>query len=185
MPPRLRLRATIYQNVPKIIGSVTIILGVIGIPALVTTNTYVRAIAIAIFCTAFLLGILCTISADISERIADAISAIATANSKTLQEQKNELANELRKLNQNVLIIMDDIDRLTPNETANLFQLVKTNGDFPKIIYLLLCQRDTVEHALKIALELDGKQYLKKIVNVGFDIPIPRMVKKLERAEKP
>ncbi len=177
---RLRLRAAIYQNVPKIIGAVTIILGVIGIPALVTTNPYLRGTAIAIFGTAFLLGIACSISADIAEKVADAISAIATANSKTLQEQKNELANDLRKLNNNVLVIMDDIDRLTPNETASLFQLVKTNADFPKIIYLLLCQRDTVEHALEIALRVDGKQYLKKIVNVGFDIPVPSPNRVLE-----
>jgi predicted KAP-like P-loop ATPase len=170
---RLRLHASIYQNVPKIIGTLTIMLSVIGIPAIVISNPYLRATAIVIFGIAFLLGISCALSAEIADKVADAISAIAAANSKTLQEQKTELANDLRKLENNVLVIMDDIDRLTPIETASLFQLVKTNADFPKIIYLLLCQRDTVEHALEIALNVDGRQYLKKIVNVGFDIPLP------------
>jgi len=67
---------------------------------------------------------------------------IDNEQSKSLATLKKELSNQLLELPAPLLVVIDDIDRLTANEIALLFQLVKTNANFPNIIYLLLFQRD-------------------------------------------
>jgi predicted KAP-like P-loop ATPase len=52
-----------------------------------------------------------------------------------------------------------------------LFQLVKANADFPKLIYFLLFQRDIVEKSVEAVAPITGREYLEKIVQVGLDVP--------------
>lgn len=94
----------------------------------------------------------------------------AKSSAQTLEELKGELTRSLKDVEQPLLIILDDIDRLTPEETRIVFQLVKANADFPNVIYLLLFQRDIVEQRLSID-EHGGRAYLEKIIQVPFDIP--------------
>ena len=63
-------------------------------------------------------------------------------------------------------------DRLTKEEIRTLFQLIKANADFPKVVYLLLFDRTVVEKALGGGEEgSSGREYLEKIVQAGFDLP--------------
>lgn len=91
----------------------------------------------------------------------------------SLYELKREITEDLRSLKRPILIVMDDIDRLTADEIRCLFQVVKANADFPNLIYLLLFQRDIIEKSLDQSQGIiSGKDYLEKIVQVGFDIPL-------------
>lgn len=49
----------------------------------------------------------------------------------SLFEMRKELARSLRELERPVLVVIDDIDRLNAREIAALFQLVKSNANFP------------------------------------------------------
>src|SRR5881628_1548344 len=69
-----------------------------------------------------------------------------------------------------LVVIIDDIDRLRPDEIRLLFQLVKANADFPNLVYLLLFQRDIVELAVGES-GLPGEEFLEKVVQVAFDLP--------------
>lgn len=99
--------------------------------------------------------------------------AIAELATKTLAESKQELAEAFRRRPGTVLIVIDDIDRLTNEEVRLLFRLIRTNADFPKFIFLLLFDRDVVAAALDAASPDRGEAYLGKIVQVGFDVPEP------------
>lgn len=94
-----------------------------------------------------------------------------TASQQTLAEMKKEISDSLRKLKKPILVVVDDIDRLTPQEIRLLFQLVKANADFPNVVYLLLFQREIVERSLDSPPAIAGQEFLEKIVQVGFDIP--------------
>jgi hypothetical protein len=72
----------------------------------------------------------------------------ATAATRTLPELKRELTELLRQLRQPLLVVIDDIDRLTPDEMKAVFQLVRANADLPNLVYLLLFPREPVERAL-------------------------------------
>jgi predicted KAP-like P-loop ATPase len=120
---------------------------------------------------ALLAAIILTALGETTNQIADYLSAKAEANRKSVADVKTELRNLLGSMNKNVLVVVDDIDRLTPEGIGVVFQLVKANADFPNLIYLLLFQRDTIEKSLARMGEVDGPQFLEKIVQVGFDIP--------------
>lgn len=91
---------------------------------------------------------------------------------RTLYEKKENLSKLFTDLNRRIIIILDDIDRLTNQEIRLLFQMIKANVDFPNTIYLLAFDRCVVERALSNEQGTLGREYLEKIVQVGFNIPI-------------
>lgn len=106
-----------------------------------------------------------------SEKIAAVLETRSKANIQNLNEQKVELSALLQKLERPIFVVIDDVDRLTADEIRLLFQLVKANADFPNLVYLLLFQRDIVERSLDSPPAINGREFLEKIVQVGFDIP--------------
>jgi predicted KAP-like P-loop ATPase len=123
---------------------------------------------------AFLAAITLATSGDTTNRIAAYLAAKAEATHKSVADIKRDLHGLLEGLSKNVLVVLDDVDRLTPEGIRLVFQLVKANADFPNLVYVLLFQRDTIERALgrmDRAGELDGGEFLQKVVQVGFDIP--------------
>ncbi len=119
-----------------------------------------------------LVGILFVLSSRLASAIAARIDRRQDFGGNIpLRELKSELANQLRGLGSPVVMVIDDIDRLSTKEMKLLFQLVKANADLPSIIYLLLFQRDSVEHALDEVAKGNGPAYLEKIVQVPFDLP--------------
>jgi predicted KAP-like P-loop ATPase len=99
------------------------------------------------------------------------LAAGVETDRKNLSEIKSELATELQGLVAPVLVVMDDVDRLTPGELQEVFQLVKANGDLPNLVYLLLFERDVIEKHIQEVMKVRGCDYLEKIAQVAFDIP--------------
>ncbi|HHP0348611.1 hypothetical protein E1A86_15420 [Acinetobacter baumannii] len=94
----------------------------------------------------------------------------AKLNEKTLKEIREELIKALTKRKTPLLIVMDDLDRLTAVELRMIFQLIKANTDFPNVIFLLLFQKDIVEKKLTDSTQ-SGENYLEKIIQIPFTIP--------------
>lgn len=88
-----------------------------------------------------------------------------------LEKTKELLENALVKSNKKIVIIIDDIDRLTNSQIRDVFQLVKQVADFPNIIYILAMDRKVVRRALQEVHNIDGNEYLEKIIQVPFEIP--------------
>ena len=97
---------------------------------------------------ALLAAIILAALGETTNQIADYLNAKAEANRKSVADVKKELRSLLGSMSRNVLVVVDDIDRLTPEGIRIVFQLVKANADFPNLIYLLLFQRDTIEKSL-------------------------------------
>lgn len=88
----------------------------------------------------------------------------------TLSQIRTQLQNLLSARNQPLLIVLDDLDRLSAEQLKAMFQLVKAHMDFANVVFLLLFQRDTVEQGLQRA-GFDGADYLEKIIQVPFSVP--------------
>lgn len=86
---------------------------------------------------------------------------------------KESIQEKLLAKRQRIVVIIDDIDRLTAEEIRQLFRLVKAVADFPYVVYVLAFDRDVVADALKEVQRGDGETYLEKIVQVPFDLPLP------------
>ncbi len=85
----------------------------------------------------------------------------------------SRLSTALEEQNKRFLIIIDDIDRLTPNEALLIFQLVKSVGRLPNVMYLLAFDRELAEKAVKEKYPSEGPHFLEKIIQASFEIPIP------------
>lgn len=80
-----------------------------------------------------------------------------------LIDQKREtLVNALRNQEKRILIIIDDIDRLTSEEVRQIFKLVKSVANFPNVIYLLAFDENVVAQALESGHAVSGKRVSEK-----------------------
>lgn len=92
---------------------------------------------------------------------------------KNVVKLKMEIAEELRKQSRRIFVTVDDIDRLNPEEIRQLFGLIKSIADFPNIVYLLTFDKRVVIEALRESQGISGENYLEKIVQSPFELPLP------------
>ena len=88
-----------------------------------------------------------------------------------LDKTKAILEDALVEANKKIVIVIDDIDRLSNSQIRDVFQLVKQVADFPNVIYLLAMDREVVRGALSEVHNIDGNEYLEKIIQIPFEIP--------------
>jgi len=110
-------------------------------------------------------------SAQIVQAGAEAAKVTQDTKNMGLADLKRDLGTSLASLPRPVLVVIDDIDRLTTDEIVQVFQLVKVNADFPNLVYLLLFERSIVEKALDRISADRGHEFLQKIVQVEFHVP--------------
>lgn len=89
-----------------------------------------------------------------------------------LDGTKRALNEILLKMRRKIIVVIDDIDRLNNTEIRQIFQLVKSLGDFSNTIYLLAFDKQVVINALAKVQEGPGSDYLEKVVQVPFEIPL-------------
>ncbi|MEU6950223.1 P-loop NTPase fold protein [Streptomyces sp. NPDC046316] len=82
----------------------------------------------------------------------------------------------MRKAGRPVLVVMDDLDRLTPEELLVVFKLVRLVGHLPGVYYLISFDERTLLDVLRRS-ELVGnsesraRDFLEKIIQVRLDLP--------------
>lgn len=95
--------------------------------------------------------------------------------SPTVPSLKRDLSLALQKSAVRILVLIDDVDRLLPEEMLEVFRFVKAVGDLPNVIYVLAFDDNAAVRALDSKYDKDfGRGYLEKIVQVQFNLPIPR-----------
>lgn len=92
----------------------------------------------------------------------------------TVEKLQGELTKVLAEQDKRFLIVIDDIDRLTPDEALLIFRLVKSVGRLPNVLYLLVFDRELAEAIVSERYPSEGPHYLEKIIQAGFDVPQPR-----------
>lgn len=88
-----------------------------------------------------------------------------------LNTTKKDLEKVLKDEYKKIIVVIDDIDRLTNLQIIDVFQLVKQVADFPNVIYLLVMDRTVVERALNAVHDINGSAYLEKIIQVPIELP--------------
>lgn len=135
-----------------------------------------RSVALILACIFAAAAAVLAWSKTLTEKLSKTFMKSSTRRERSLEGTRKELRELMVALPKPLLVVIDDIDRLAPRELKLVFQLVKSNADFPNLIYLLLFQRDIVERGLEDGPDkmsiVNGRDYLEKIVNVGFDLPL-------------
>lgn len=91
----------------------------------------------------------------------------------SVEKLHGELSKALAEQKKRFLIVIDDIDRLSPDEALLIFRLVKSVGRLPNVLYLLVYDRQLAEKIVSERYPSEGPHYLEKIVQAAFELPEP------------
>ena len=102
-----------------------------------------------------------------------AVSKMVRPREVDVTKLRQNIENELTKNSRRIIVIIDDIDRLSSEEIRQLFKVVKAVADFANITYLLAFDKDVAIAALEKVQDSKGEEYLEKIIQVPFELPPP------------
>jgi predicted KAP-like P-loop ATPase len=103
----------------------------------------------------------------------DWLGKIIEGGGESVEKLHSQLAEGLQNQSTRYLVIIDDIDRLAPDEALAMFKMVKSAGRLPNVIYLLAYDRTLAEQAVAERFPSQGPHYLEKIVQASFELPAP------------
>lgn len=93
------------------------------------------------------------------------------SDEETLLDLKDKISDEFKNLKKKVIIIIDDMDRLSDNEIQQILMLVKSLADFPKVVYILAFDKDAVLGSLKKLNVYAPELFLEKIIQIPIVVP--------------
>lgn len=102
--------------------------------------------------------------------VTDILAKILQRKKEGVRASQNKLREALKKIDKPIVVVLDDIDRLSTPEVRDVFKLVRLTANFPNIVYLLAFDRYRVEQALGEQ-GIPGRDYLEKILQIGIDLP--------------
>ena len=112
--------------------------------------------------------------------VGDTLEAAATAadqmmsSGPTPSDLKRKIMQKMQALDVGFVVILDDLDRLEPEQAVEVVRLVRSVADFPRVAYLMCYDREVLAQALETGLKVaDGSLFLQKIVQLTFNIPLP------------
>lgn len=91
----------------------------------------------------------------------------------SLEKTFRKLSKALEAQDRRFLVIVDDIDRLSPEEALAIFRLVKSVGRLPNVMYLLVFDRQLADAAVAARYPSEGPHFLEKIIQASFELPAP------------
>lgn len=94
--------------------------------------------------------------------------AYAWESGRDLTQVKAELNELLLNQKHKIIIIIDNVSRIDSTEMRQIFQIVKSMGDYNNTVYLLSLDKE----AVTTALGEDSEEYLEKIIQLPFEVPV-------------
>lgn len=91
----------------------------------------------------------------------------------SIEKLFQQLSKALNEQSKRFLVLIDDIDRLSPNEALLVFRLIKSVGRLPNVMYLLVFDRELAEKAVTEKYPSEGPHFLEKIIQASFELPLP------------
>lgn len=92
-----------------------------------------------------------------------------------IEKTKERIDQFIVDSGKNIVVLIDDIDRLDVNEVQYIFKVVKLVGDFPRTSYVLAFDDEMVSKALAPkysgTTSNTGYQFLEKIVQIPIKLP--------------
>lgn len=88
-----------------------------------------------------------------------------------LTQVKAELNDLLRAQKHKIIIIIDNISRIDDEEVKQIFQIVKSMGDYANTVYMLAMDKARTIKMINDMQGSDGEAYLEKVVQLPFEVP--------------
>lgn len=90
---------------------------------------------------------------------------------KSLEDRREAINSILEEADIKIVVMLDDIDRLSNIEIHSIFRLVKLTADFKNTIYVLAFDDKRVAESLSSQYPMGGQDFLEKIIQVPLRLP--------------
>jgi P-loop ATPase-like protein len=104
--------------------------------------------------------------------------------SKNIESQKESVESALIDFKKRIVVFIDDVDRLFPDDVYEMIRIIKAVGDLPSITYVIAWDRSYIEEALEKSSVPMANSYLDKIVQVRLPVPALSLSSKEKLLEK-
>ncbi|WP_305455531.1 KAP family P-loop NTPase fold protein [Bacillus mycoides] len=137
------------------------------------------------FAGAYMHGITPAAAATASTIASDTVQVISDEllDEKPLSKRKQDLNNmldeTLREDGQKIVIMIDELDRLFPDEVITVFQMIKSSLDLPGLFFVVAMDEEVVFDALKEKGVSKPEYYLQKIFQRTYLINTKYQIKTL------
>ncbi|HEX5762135.1 MAG TPA: P-loop NTPase fold protein [Solirubrobacterales bacterium] len=111
--------------------------------------------------------------AGLTSDAAGALGESLRSEDLSAEVQAQRIRADLLELEKPILVLVDDLDRLRPEEIVDVIRLIRLVGDFPNLVYIVAFDQAIVETALN-GNGGDGQAYLEKIIHVPHTVPSVR-----------
>jgi KAP family P-loop domain len=105
-------------------------------------------------------------------KLAEQLGNEWSANS--LATQRERVFEIMRTASRNVVVVIDDLDRLDREEIQTMLKLIRLNANFPRIVYVLAFDDEMVAQAVGARYSGGpevGREFLQKIVQYPYTLP--------------
>lgn len=105
-------------------------------------------------------------------KFGSATKKIAELKKLDLLGKKNKVISAIKKIKIPIVVIIDDIDRLTPSETFQVLRLVKAVADFSGTSFLLAFDAKYLASVLNKNNIENSPEYINKIIQLRVPLPL-------------
>jgi len=99
------------------------------------------------------------------------LSRFLKENRQTVNEMKDEINRKIKNTGIKLLVIIDDLDRLSDKETAEMLMAIRCIADFENTFYLLAYDHSLLVQACDKIQKNFGEQYIGKIIQLPATLP--------------
>lgn len=89
----------------------------------------------------------------------------------SLEKKLNEIKEFLKLQKQRIIIFIDDLDRMNPDDSIEVFKLLKTIGRLPNVTFVIVYDKELANNIICQKYPSEGKNFLEKVIQVSFDMP--------------
>ena len=97
---------------------------------------------------------------------------IAQLKKLDLLGKKKKVVEAITKIKTPIIVIIDDIDRLTPSETFQVLRLVKAVADFSGTSFLLAFDSNYLASVLNKNNIVNSSEYINKVIQLRVPLPV-------------
>ncbi len=91
--------------------------------------------------------------------------------SKTQSAEYFEINGALKGIGKQIVIIIDDLDRLDPREIVEVFKLIRNTANFHNTVYITAFDRTYVVHAIRKLSNYNPHRFIDKIFDLEYVLP--------------
>lgn len=94
-------------------------------------------------------------------------------NYQSILSSKDKISEAIQEAGLRIVVVIDDMDRLYPDELLSMIRTIRWLADFKNVAYLMSYDREVVNGMFISAGVSSGYSFLEKIVQVHLHLPMP------------